>query len=85
MHVPNPFKRQKSTDDLSRLKVNADAGRVVLGDLFDGGRILASGWSEEAKVRVWVEDQKLIGGVWSEKETVVSPLVFIPSSSYLII
>ncbi|KZP13950.1 WD40 repeat-like protein [Athelia psychrophila] len=73
IHVPNPFKRQKSIEDikLAAGAVKEDAGRVVLGDLSDGGLVLDSGRGGDARMRLWLEGQKLVVGVWSAEDTVI--------------
>ncbi|KAF7964959.1 hypothetical protein HWV62_1324 [Athelia sp. TMB] len=67
MHVPNPFKRQKSNDGIPQITSDAaasGAGRVVLGDLVDGGVPLLGGGEVPIRMRVWLEGGKLTGSIW---------------------
>ena len=86
MHVPNPFKRQKSNDGVFQITSGAaasGAGRVVLGDLVDGGVLLLGGEEVPVKMRVWLEGGKLTGSIWSTEFIVSHTFSTPPESSNL--
>lgn len=67
INVPNPFKRQKSSDGaplLSNDLTSCGPGRVVLGDLLNGGALLGDDEKAPIKMRFCFDGQKLTACIW---------------------